>query len=382
MLISFKVKNFKSFLEEAELSMKAVSWKANLEYSTIENKGAERALCSSVIYGVNGSGKSNLLDALTFLCNIIMIGVGEYKLHCNNHDAVDGDPTVFSIKFANKGHIVDYTVKVIMAVHEQKIDHECLFVDHERIFIRDQDSVRTKDHDYTYDQKFTFIDPKNGTLNKEIKGIATNWFIGVFHPIYDLAPHQLDIKMTFMHRAGINLNKILNFIGINDIDIADASTLAGPICIARKKNVKYRLSELISPGVMKAMFLISTTLLAMKNGSTIFIDQMDDIDVHLVLQLITLFHNDDINVNHAQLIFTTHNPIYINSGIFRPDEIKFVERRGSKSSIYSLADFEDGRDLDYDYIKYVDEGRYGAVNFYDGLAEFFEEGVNIKEEES
>lgn len=59
-----------------------------------------------------------------------------------------------------------------------------------------------------------------------------------------------------------------------------------------------------------------------------------------LMSIINIFHNDEINVNNAQLIFNTHNPIFLNSNIFRRDEIKFVERDddNNNSILYSLSE--------------------------------------------
>ncbi len=32
-----------------------------------------------------------------------------------------------------------------------------------------------------------------------------------------------------------------------------------------------------------------------------------------LMNIITVFHNDELNTNNAQLIFNTHNPIFLNS---------------------------------------------------------------------
>ena len=51
------------------------------------------------------------------------------------------------------------------------------------------------------------------------------------------------------------------------------------------------------------------------------------------------FHNDEINTKGAQLIFNTHNPIFLNNSLLRRDEIKFVEKGDTGSILYSLSDF-------------------------------------------
>ena len=57
---------------------------------------------------------------------------------------------------------------------------------------------------------------------------------------------------------------------------------------------------------------------------------MDEFDASLhpmaLMSIVGAFHNDEINKKGAQLIFNTHNPIFLNKNIFRRDEIKFVDR--------------------------------------------------------
>ena len=72
------------------------------------------------------------------------------------------------------------------------------------------------------------------------------------------------------------------------------------------------------------------------------VDELDaSIHTMAIISLINVFHNDEINRNHAQLIFNTQNPIYLNRNIFRTDEIKFVDRNDEThcSELYALSDF-------------------------------------------
>lgn len=88
---------------------------------------------------------------------------------------------------------------------------------------------------------------------------------------------------------------------------------------------------------------------------------MDEFDASIhpmaLMNIVNIFHNDEVNINHAQLIFNTHNPIFLNSNMFRRDEIKFVERdeETHASTIYALSDFgtagENGVRKGDDYMK-------------------------------
>ncbi len=77
MLLEFKVKNYKSFAEEAVFSMIAAPKQKGLDYSLMKTrvKGKEiKGLSSSVIYGPNASGKTNIIGAMDVLRSIVLRG--------------------------------------------------------------------------------------------------------------------------------------------------------------------------------------------------------------------------------------------------------------------------------------------------------------------
>ena len=90
-----------------------------------------------------------------------------------------------------------------------------------------------------------------------------------------------------------------------------------------------------------------------------------------LMSIISAFHNDDINTRGAQLIFDTHNPVFLNGNVLRRDEIKFVERDEATglSQHYSLSDFgttgPGGARQGKDYMKGYFLDRYGAINDID-----------------
>lgn len=96
------------------------------------------------------------------------------------------------------------------------------------------------------------------------------------------------------------------------------------------------------------------------------------------LHLIDNFHNDNINIHGAQLIFNTHNPIFLNSNLFRRDEIKFVERDDDShySTLYALSDFgttgDRGVRKHEDYMSKYFISQYGAIKDID-FTPIFEE---------
>lgn len=113
--------------------------------------------------------------------------------------------------------------------------------------------------------------------------------------------------------------------------------------------------------------LVVITLL---NGGTLVMDEFDaSIHPMALMNIINIFHNDEINRNHAQLIFNTHNPIFLDSSLLRRDEIKFVEREeeSGRSVHYALSDFRtaDGIRKGEDYMNNYFVSRYGAIRDID-----------------
>ena len=106
-------------------------------------------------------------------------------------------------------------------------------------------------------------------------------------------------------------------------------------------------------------------------GATLVVDEFDaSIHPMALMNIINIFHNDDVNKNKAQLIFNTHNPIFLNAGLFRRDEIHFVERSDEEGSVhYTLADFkttgESGVRNGADYMKNYFVNQYGAIRDID-----------------
>lgn len=117
MISEFRVKNFLSFKEEQILSFEATSDQNNEDYYCIEIKEGVRLLKTAVIYGANASGKTNLLESLNFLRELILrspkdknkeIGVDPFLLD----DYSKNERTSFSISFFIKEIKFIYTLSL------------------------------------------------------------------------------------------------------------------------------------------------------------------------------------------------------------------------------------------------------------------------------
>lgn len=138
-----------------------------------------------------------------------------------------------------------------------------------------------------------------------------------------------------------------------------------------------------SYGTIRFVNIFPLIISVLLNGGTLVVDEFDaSLHPMALMSIINIFHNDDINTKNAQLIFNTHNPIFLNSNIFRRDEIKFVERDDETqlSIQYSLADFgtsgEKGVRKHEDYMKNYFISQYGAIKNID-FTPIFEELLSI-----
>ena len=85
----------------------------------------------------------------------------------------------------------------------------------------------------------------------------------------------------------------------------------------------------------------------------------------LVVSLIRIFNNKDLNKKGAQLIFNTHNPIYLDGELFRHDQIIMMEKNKKtlSSELYSLSDY--GLRPEERILKNYLDGKYGALPHMD-----------------
>ena len=117
----------------------------------------------------------------------------------------------------------------------------------------------------------------------------------------------------------------------------------------------------------------------MEKGSVFFIDELNArLHPLLVRNFLLTFLNPEINTNHAQLIFTTHDTWQLSNQLLRRDEVWFTEKDGQGiSKLYSLADFvdESGARIrkDESYEKNYLIGKYGAIPTLKSI-DIFKEG--------
>lgn len=441
MLIKFKTQNFKSFVEETTFSMKKAPKLTGLDYSLMKEKvkgGTITGLSSTIVYGPNASGKTNIIGAMDVLRAIVLRGnikntndkssvnpaASALELIPNNK-LKSAKPVKFSIDFVEEQMLMRYSVELDLGTfldddYDRKIVCEELVINGEMVFRRN-DNLEVGDlkviKHYLSESKKKNIngmyDIALNSLNKEelfltngfkliysqelVKRI-TEWFSDKFMVIYRADSMQLVNRFSDSGRNAVYVEKTTDkaakLFGINSNAIGyvfseDESEFKLHSIfrdLKNKKNIAMAAELFESYGTIRFVNMFPLVISAIQTGGTLVVDEFDaSIHPMALMSIINIFHNDDINVNHAQLVFNTHNPIFLNSNLFRRDEIKFVEREedSHNSSLYALSDFgtsgENGVRKHEDYMKNYFISQYGAIKDID-FTPIFEELLENKRE--
>lgn len=425
MLLNFRMKNFRSFRDDTFFTMLASKQKTHSDYIINDeaNGNKLRVLPMSVIYGANACGKSNIILAMNILKNIIMEGTLECKtlepykstlsfIRDNNWY----EPIMLEITFFTSRNIYKYRI-MFTDIDVYKIVEEVLYINDENIFTRNENGkinvdvnhlmrkgyIRKDEEDFSK----RLIDKLNQTLDKQrlvVTGAISNlfdkryfddffsWFknFNVIMNANDMNFKQKDLRTIVNQNVdGEGGNKFWESDAVKEImDIAefgnqkirfvsdkdneDLSMCSMYRVPFEHESDKYYISMLVdseimeSKGTIHLIRLIQPFIDALSEGGVIVLDEMDaSLHFELVVSLIRIFNNKDINRNGAQLIFNTHNPIYLDGALLRHDQIVLVEKRKNDmvSEIYSLSDY--GLRPEERILKNYLNGKYGALPHVD-----------------
>jgi len=409
MLVEFRVKNFRSFRDEHVLSLVASKDKTLADTHTLPTglAAVPRLLKSAALYGANASGKSNLIKALQYMRAVVFesvalppgqpFAVQPFQLDVES----SGLPTEFEVTFILKGIRYQYG----FAMTQQRIVSEHLLVykafKPQRWFARRFDETTGKD---VYDFGSGLKGQKNVwetatrpnalflsiavQLNSEALRPVFDWFTKGLVIINEQAPIAMQFSIQMLKQAD-GRKQILDFLSAADISLSDIDVVTRKVPgqtmrvdlmtgktevraeeveqdqlifshVTEKGNAKFDLMD-ESSGMRNLLFLAGPVLDILRNGATLVIDELTSLHTLLVRELVRLFQRPEVNTGGAQLIFTTHDTSLLDAyGLFRRDQIWFVEKKDDQSStLYSLLDYRPRKNeaLERGYL----QGRYGAV---------------------
>ena len=392
MLCQFTVKNYKSIRDEVTFDMQAAAISEH-EDRVIKDKDGEQFLPVSAIYGPNGGGKSNVLEALHTLAAKILrplyaTGDNDDRVFFQKKLLIEPfafseetkkAPTEFEIFF--RTGTAEY--RYILHVKRDIVIYESL--DRIKLDTRRRSALFERDKDIMLKgifSKLKISDELSATLpllsylgitykkNEVVKDVL-EWFeYGIEFLNYGNPIEEL--RMAVSNSEEVK-QLMLEMIQEMDLDIVDFRVVEDEndrIDVYTKHMLEEYEAELNlseeSSGTKKLFGLMPFIADSLLKGTTLVIDELDA-KIHPVLlrHIIMMFNDMDINKKKSQLIFTSHDLSTMNSEVFRRDEIWFAAKGNAQNSnLYSLVEFknEKGESVrkDAKFDKQYLEGKYGA----------------------
>ncbi|MFK0426965.1 ATP/GTP-binding protein [Campylobacter jejuni] len=417
MLIEFRVENFLSIQDEQILSMMAS--KNNTFFDSHTNGDKKLALLkSSVIYGANASGKSNIVKALQTMKTIVISSAKKQRgdklpitpFLLGNED---NKPTKFEIIFIQNDTKYQYG----FILNSEKILEEWLLIfgESNRAQKWFERIYNEKEEKYNYSFGTKFLGSKqlwaeNTRDNALFLSVAIQLNNEQLKPVFDFFLKYIrvnyidnwnDVSKATMNILQQDKQKIIDYLKQADLDIEDIIVEEKELdkTSLMQENIPQEIKQMIQADLEKGMKLTKTDIKTMhtnQQGKQVLFDMLalesqgtrkffgligpwiealsqgytivvDELNTHLhplmTKFLVNLFHNEDLNKSNAQLIFTTHDTSILNQDVFRRDQIWFCEKQNKATKLYPLSDFKvrkDKTNLENDYLL----GRFGALPYF------------------
>ncbi|WP_029452575.1 AAA family ATPase [Clostridium algidicarnis] len=388
MLVGYKFDNYTSFYEETNLSMESGKDRKFIEQNTFKTQYG-RLNKSALIFGANGSGKSNFVNALQYMCNCVLarFEIQAKIISVLNNFAFNetglNKPKSFEVSFIVNNILYEYGFSILNG----KIEKEYLYKKIKRrteVFIRKGPSW--KDISITSDfenVKHLIQNTREDALflswanfgNNEIAMNVYNWFKSIEIFDGDDTNEFLSSTVSYIEENEENKKKVLKFLNKAAIDVLDINLEIKEddsrkfFAESLKKNVIDKLDLLpsfkrvdlkvlhkvysenwseigtieknigIESNGTKKMFEIAGPIIdSIENGKIIIIDEIDArLHPLLVNHLVKLFNS---NISNAQLICTTHNIMLLDEDL-RKDQIYFIDKNEyGVSKIKRLTEFK------------------------------------------
>lgn len=387
MLLQFNFKNFRSFRDETSLDMEATRESEYPEH--IVKNGGEKLLPVMAIFGANASGKSNVCKAFTFMRRYVIRSfsfggdsgkpdeTGELSRmpaepYLFDHFSCN-EPSSFEVFFTLPGDSTQRVYQYGFAIRKAEVVEEWLFTkaktsrNYRTVFYRekgedlDLSGIPQKMSELLRMtlQKETLIVSLGAKLNIATLAAVRDWFVS--SRTIDFG--DPDQSYLLSHTLPENFNEdervqddVVRFLSTFDDSIRKfhvektEGTADGDFPRIRVEAL-HRMNDgegyyplpfaEESSGTKKLFSLYPFLRDVLSNGLVLFIDELSGrLHPLMVRNIVNSFLDPQINVNHAQLILTTHDSTLFSSALLRRDEIWITEKNHDGiSELYSLSEF-------------------------------------------
>ena len=377
MIITLKVKNFFSLRDDAVLDFTLdTSYRRNLRAlsDNIIDFNGDGIVNIIGLFGGNAAGKSNIIKAIAFCRNLIV----------NSHLSNEGDqfdflpfkfesdkPSEFYMDFVAEGVEYEYSFSIL----NDHIIYESLYHYPNRrkakVFVRENGDVysygkgliaRPAEIEANTGSKTLFLS-RASSMNRAIPRTVYNFFLNnIMIEIGTLDPKNITREDFELCRP-----VLLQAFEVSDSDIIDIrwdETVAGQMRLIsfHKENpaMAFDFDKEESEGTKRLLFILLSLFKKIRQGCAVFLDEFD-LKLHLYLAEFIL---DVVRASKGmQLVFTSHNPMLLDTSKLLPEQIVFVTKQpDGNSEFVPLSDFE-GNERISDVRKAYLQGRFDGVPY-------------------
>ncbi len=381
MLESVKFKNFRSFTEETFIDLKP----SKIEYLNDTNVSTEGLLKGCAFYGSNAAGKTNALNAITILLDLLFKPFAvspDWFTRFNNEKKM-----WFEYTFRIEGHIIVYSFEFDRA---RGITDEKLTQDSDVLLNRQINSAKsfiTENTDYDeVDRNTLFL--RNIYFNTKFTGrpVLIKWFEYLKNSIF-FNPIRAISKLVYFDAKKdqeLFLEQYLESHGEDDInDFLMHFDFPFTISYQSKKNVGLFPSVQLIPADFRIQFnrkglapiplymesagnqillsFLPAYLMVVKNGGMLAIDEFSS-GFHNDLEelLVKYFYEKCPN---GQLFFVSHSTNILKTSIIRPDQVYAVDfdDKGSVITKFSSHGMRESQNMEKMYLS----GAFGGLPLYE-----------------
>jgi hypothetical protein len=402
MLHRYSIKNFLSFADLTEVSLRLTEKANSLGWHAHSPSGQRYSIAMAVI-GPNGSGKTSLLKPLAFLRWFIADSFNGLspndELPIKPHFTKPNEPVEFEFE-ADDGEGTSW--RYVLIATRQRVLHEAVYQKpknrkfYSYVFLRDWDELSDT---YTIKQKgygFLSAEAKKVRSNASLISTAAQYGVPLAQSLAGVSVvsninvlgrvyadpfckgaaeyfHENSELRTQMETLLRSWDMGLAGIDIRKIPVTKASSAETPTeePAENAQYIPYGVHKLAdgsthmlpmyeeSNGTRAAFNNLWMVLEVLSTGGLAVIDELES-DMHpLMLEpLLGLFANPRTNPHQAQVIFTCHAAEVLN--LLNKSQVMLVEKIDCCSEAWRLDSMIGVRNQDNLYAKYM-SGAYGAI---------------------
>ena len=340
MFLKFKIENFLSINEPVEIDFQC-SKTQKLDDTAVQTNNAyiNKIAC---LVGPNAAGKTNILRSFVYFSSFVRDSYLGVPLVYFPHFFAKGKPSSFEVELISEEKRYKYNV----TFNNEKILSENLwyFNDNTKryisVFSRDGSDFSCKINMNETDEKRLSSNVTLFSLLKHLKYFESNGYKGeAFPPVLNNVSMLYDIATGLPEFAQLEkfakelyekpdilkeLNKEAQRVdfGIEEISVEKVNGAGNPFPDKETKTLrvlhKYKDQEakipifLESSGTRNYIKLYTKIKEILDSGSILIADELEaSLHIDLVERILSLFMRKETNPNNAQILFTTHNPWFL-----------------------------------------------------------------------